>query len=77
MARGRLSSQIIEIARDKIEDFDRLYFGKVVFSIRYGSVYRISIESDLLVNEKQLPKDVLQGKTKEELIDLILGKGGT
>jgi len=80
--RGKIPAQIVDICRNRLDELSLVQFGTVAFDIRFGNVYRLRTQNDILVDKDKLPRDVLEGKTKEELVDLIIGKrkeekGGT
>jgi predicted neutral ceramidase superfamily lipid hydrolase len=50
--KGRITSQIIETARQNIDDLDRVGFGEVTFFIKDGSAYRMQISISKLIKDK-------------------------
>jgi len=68
---GKVSSQIIEIARTKLSTFDGVYFGEITYMVRFGSVFKVNIVTQELV-ELKTPREVLERKTKEELVELLV-----
>ena len=71
--RGKVAAQIVEVCRNKVDELSSVSFGNILFQVRYGSVYRIQITSESLINDKS-PREILEGKTKEELVELLVGK---
>ena len=50
--KGRLTSQIIETARQNIDDLDRVEFGEVTFYVKGNSAYRMSINISKLIKDR-------------------------
>ena len=50
--KGKIASQIIETARQNLDDLDRIEFGEAIFHIKNGSAYRLSINISKLIKDK-------------------------
>ena len=75
MNKGKVGAQVIEIARSKLSDFNSVFFGHITFELRFGNIYRVIVHSEQLVGDKEKkPREILKDKSKEELVDMVLGK---
>lgn len=50
--RGKIAAQIIEAARAKLDQLDLVGYGTVAFCIRNGKVYRMEVNSSIILGEE-------------------------